>query len=307
MLIAIDHGNKQIKTVHCPPFVSGLTQSATEPYGKDILKYKDLYYTLSDQRIPYHKDKSEDDRFFILTLFAVAEEIETQGRYEKGLINIQLAIGVPPAYYGSQGKALVNYFKDRPVVQFVYGQKRYAIYIEDVRCYPQAYAAAATLLQSLVESPRALILDIGGHTADYIVMKNGKPNFNSLQSCSSLENGVDVFYNRTRAILNAEKDILLEESEIDAILKGNATAYPAEAVQIVRQQAQEFVNDLFSTLRERQIELRSSKVVFVGGGSILLRRQIEESGKIGTPMFVNDINANARGYEFLYKLESTGR
>ena len=264
MLIAIDHGNKQMKTVHCPPFVSGLTQSATEPYGKDILKYKDLYYTLSDQRIPYHKDKSEDDRFFILTLFAIAGEIEAQGCYEEGLIRLQLAIGVPPAYYGSQGKALVNYFKDRSVVQFMYRGKRYAIYIEDVRCYPQAYAAASTLLHMLVESPRALILDIGGHTADYIIMKNGKPNFNSLTSCDSLENGVDVFYNRTRAILNAEKDILLEESEIDAILRGNTAVYPVEAVQIARQQAKEFINDLFSTLRERQIELRSSKVVFVG-------------------------------------------
>ena len=304
MLIAIDHGNKQMKTVHCPPFVSGLTQSATEPYGKDILKYKDVYYTLSDQRIPYHKDKSEDDRFFILTLFAIAGEIEVQKCYEEGLIRLQLAIGVPPAYYGSQGKALVNYFKDRSVVQFMYRGKRYAIYIEDVRCYPQAYAAASTLLHMLVESPRALILDIGGHTADYIIMKNGKPNFNSLTSCDSLENGVDVFYNRTRAILNAEKDILLEESEIDAILRGNTAAYPVEAVQIARQQAKEFINDLFSTLRERQIELRSSKVVFVGGGSILLRRQIEESGKIGTPLFVDDINANAKGYEFLYKLES---
>ena len=304
MLIAIDHGNKQMKTVHCPPFVSGLTQSATEPYGKDILKYKDVYYTLSDQRIPYHKDKSEDDRFFILTLFAIAGEIEAQKCYEEGLIRIQLAIGVPPAYYGSQGKALVNYFKDRSVVQFMYRGKRYAIYIEDVRCYPQAYAAASTMLHMLVESPRAMILDIGGHTADYIIMKNGKPNFNSLTSCDSLENGIDVFYNRTRAILNAEKDILLEESEIDAILRGNTAAYPVEVVQIARQQAKEFINDLFSTLRERQIELRSSKVVFVGGGSILLRCQIEESGKIGTPLFVDDINANAKGYEFLYKLES---
>ena len=116
-----------------------------------------------------------------------------------------------------------------------------------------------------------------------------------------------MFYNRTRAILNAEKDILLEESEIDAILKGNTAAYPPKAVQTVRQQAQEFVNDLFSTLRERQIELCSSKVVFVGGGSILLRRQIGESGKIGMLVFVNDINANAKGYEFLYRLEGTGR
>ena len=306
MLIAIDHGNKQMKSVHCPPFVSGLAQSNTEPYGREILRYGDFFYTLSDQRIPYHKDKSEDDRFFILTLFAIAAEIEAQGCYEEGLIRIQLAIGVPPAYYGSQGKALVNYFKNRSVVQFLYKRKKYAIYIEDVRCYPQAYAAAATLLQSLVESPRALLLDIGGHTADYIVMRNGKPNFNSLQSCDSLENGVDVFYNRVRAVLNAEKDILLEESEIDAIMAGNTESYPSEAIQIVKRQAQEYVNDLFSTLRERQIELRSSKVVFVGGGSILLRRQIEESGKVGTPMFVTDINANAKGYEFLYKLESKG-
>lgn len=29
MLIGVDHGNKQIKTVHCNPFVSGLKQSVT--------------------------------------------------------------------------------------------------------------------------------------------------------------------------------------------------------------------------------------------------------------------------------------
>ena len=307
MIIAIDHGNKQMKTVHCEPFVSGLTQSATKPYGRDILEYGGSYYTLSEQRIPYHKDKSEDDRFFILTLFAIAGEIEAQGCYEEGLIRIQLAIGVPPAYYGSQGKALVNYFKDRSVVRFKYRGRGYAIYIEDVWCYPQAYAAAATLLQSLMGSPKALILDIGGHTADYIVMKNGKANFNSLQGCDSLEYGVDVFYNRTRAILNAEKDILLDENEIDAILWGNTNAYPAEAAQVVLQQAQSFVSDLFSTLRERQIDLRSSRVLFVGGGSILLRRQIEASGKTGMPLFVSDINANAKGYELLYKTENAGR
>ena len=76
MLIAIDHGNKQIKTVSSQPFVSGVQESITRPYGKDVLRYQNLYYTLTDQRIPYHKDKSEDDRFFILTLFAIAGEIE---------------------------------------------------------------------------------------------------------------------------------------------------------------------------------------------------------------------------------------
>ena len=75
----------------------------------------------------------------------------------------------------------------------------------------------------------------------------------------------------------------------------------------VEYQAQEFINDLFNTLRERMIDLRSGSVVFVGGGAILLRRQIEASGKIGRPLFVDEINANAKGYEFLYQLEMAGR
>ena len=82
---------------------------------------------------------------------------------------------------------------------------------------------------------------------------------------------------------------------------------PAEAVQLVERLAQEFVNDLFSTLRERMLDLRYCKVVFVGGGAILLRRQIEESGKVGTPLFVTHINANAAGFEYLYRLETVGR
>ena len=35
MLIGVDHGNKQIKTVHCNPFVSGLKQSVTRPFGQN--------------------------------------------------------------------------------------------------------------------------------------------------------------------------------------------------------------------------------------------------------------------------------
>lgn len=35
MLIGVDHGNKQIKTVHGEPFVSGLQQSLTRPFGQE--------------------------------------------------------------------------------------------------------------------------------------------------------------------------------------------------------------------------------------------------------------------------------
>ena len=69
----------------------------------------------------------------------------------------------------------------------------------------------------------------------------------------------------------------------------------------------EIIFDHRISLRERMLDLMSGIVVFVGGGAILLRRQIEASGKVGNALFVEDINANARGYEFLYKMETAGR
>ena len=233
MLIGVDHGNKQIKTVHGEPFVSGLQQSLTRPFGQS-LQYCGTYYTLSNERIPFHKDKTEDDRFFVLTLIAIAEEITARGIGEKEQQHIQLAVGLPPAHFGSQAEKFTAYFQGRGLVAF-------------------------------------------------------------------------MLYNKIRSRGNAELDLLLDEGDVDAILMGRRTQYPAEAIQLVERLAQEFVNDLFSTLRERMLDLRYCKVVFVGGGAILLRRQIEDSGKVGTPLFVTNINANAAGFEYLYRLETVGR
>ena len=101
MLIAIDHGNKQIKTVHTQPFTSGLIQGDTPGFGTDCLAYQGKYYTLTDQRIPYRRDKTEDERFFILTLFAIAYEIEATAMRNASLtvvflsqVSISLSLGL---------------------------------------------------------------------------------------------------------------------------------------------------------------------------------------------------------------------
>lgn len=290
--------------VHHEPFTSGLQVSDTPPFGGETLKYQGKYYTLSGKRIPYQRDKTKDERFFILTLFAIAYEIQAVGGYSRNIMRVQLAVGLPPAHYGAQHKAFTSYFTDRGVIQFDFQGRSYSIYVEKVMCFPQAYAAAATILQSLRDKPRALVVDQGGMTTDILLLKEGAGD---LSVCESLENGVITMYNQIRSRVNAELDILVEESDIDAILRGRKDHVPPEAAVMVEQLAQEFVNDLFSTLRERGLEMRSGVVVFVGGGAILLRRQIEASGKVATPVFVDDIRANARGFEMLYQVAQESR
>lgn len=65
----------------------------------------------------------------------------------------------------------------------------------------------------------------------------------------------------------------------------------------------QFLTELCNFLGERGIDLKVSKCVFAGGGSMLLRSVIERSNKVGFPIFIEDIHANAVGYELLYKSE----
>lgn len=304
MLIAVDHGNKLTKVVNHTPFTSGLQESDSPPFGGETLKYRGKYYTLSEKRIPYHRDKTEDERFWVLTLFAIAYELQAAKAYAPNLMRVQLAVGLPPAHYGAQHKSFANYFTGRGAVQFDFQGKVYSIFIEKVMCFPQAYAAAVTMLQALRDKPKALIVDQGGMTTDLLLLKDG---VSDLSVCESLEHGVITFYNQVKSRVNAELDVLLEESEIDAILQGRTEHISPQVADMVERQAQAFVTDLFNTLRERGLELRSGVVVFMGGGSILLRRQIEASGKVAHPLFVDDIRANARGFELLYRLAQEGR
>ena len=303
MLIAIDHGDKQIKTSR-RTFVSGLRESDTKPpFGKEVLFYKGKYYTLTDQRIPYMRDKTVDERYFILTLFAVAFELTGTDYRQDEIADVQLAIGLPPAHYGSQYEKFENYFLNRNIVDFTLDEKPYSVYISKAVCFPQAYAAIMPIYQRIRQYSKVAVLDIGGFTADYLIVKNGEAD---LSVCDSLDNGVITLYNSIKSKVNADFDMLLDESDIDAILQDKETDYSDAILRIVKEQAQLFADDLFGKLRERMIDLRSGKTVFVGGGSILLKKQIEASGKVSAPIFVDEISANTKGYELLFKAACMG-
>lgn len=136
-------------------------------------------------------------------------------------------------------------------------------------------------------------------TTDLMRLKDGAGN---LSVCESLECGIITLYNQVKPKVSSELDVLLEELEIDTILMSRKEHVSSQVADMVGQQTQEFVNNLFSTLREHDLELNSGVVVFIGDGSILLRWQIEASGRVGTLMFVDDIRANVKEFEMLYRL-----
>ena len=293
MLIAIDHGNHACKSVHFN-FVSGLAQhSVRPPMADEVLEYNGEFWTLSGQRLPYRRDKTQDESFFILTLFAIAKELAYAGPLPSAE-KVDLAVGLPPEHYGLLKDKFRDYFKRNQSVQFIYNDKPITIMIRDVFVYPQAFAAIAPQKSQLKHHLRLFLVDIGGYTTDVLLLRQGKPD---MQFCRSLETGVITMNNDIIRRVGALHDMQIEDEHISAVLAGKETILPEEVKDTIRKSAEQHAINILNQLRELKVDLRSNPAVFIGGGSALFRDYLEKSPLVASASFVESVNANAIGYQ----------
>ena len=77
-IIGIDHGNAQTKTVRFL-FASGVAEYEHEPFtSRSVLEYNGKYYVCGTGRQPLTLDKTITETYYLLTLAAVAKEIEAR-------------------------------------------------------------------------------------------------------------------------------------------------------------------------------------------------------------------------------------
>lgn len=304
MIVPIDHGNRNLKTEQYV-FTSGILESDCKPVLGEFLQYQGRYYSLSEQRIPYMRDKSSDERFFILTLFGIVMEAERRGiALENTVLQVQLPIGLPPKHYGALHQKFREYFTGRGRQSLIYKGREFQVEIEDVAVFPQDYAATMTIYRKIADFSKVITVDIGGFTLDYLLLRGGRPD---LSVCDSLEKGVITLYNMIISRVNSEYDILLEDADVDSIIRGEQTDYEKPVIRMVQEMTKTYVDDLLGTLRERGLDLKTGCVVFIGGGAMLLRKYLESSDKVGKNVFIEDICANAKGYGLLYQVQKKGR
>ena len=304
--VAVDHGNRNMKTCHFI-FTSGLNVLDKKPArGEQYLQYEGKYYTLREQRIPYQRDKTLDFRFFILTLFAIAMELEGKEQIQpEDVLQIQLPIGLPPKHFAELYEKYELFFKAKgKVLDLNFNERIYHICIQEVRAFVQDFAAMMTIGQDIMQVPKAVGIDIVGFTTDYLLMRNGRPD---MGYCDSLEKGVITMYNQIISSVNSEYDMLLEDADIDSILAGNTQYYDNSVVRLAESIVQDFVTDLLNSIRERGVDTKSSYTVFIGGGAVLLKQFLEKSGRLGKYRFIEDLKANARGYDLLYRAYENGK
>lgn len=295
MLIAVDHGNYSIKTPNTS-FVSGLMELSgkTTIHETDIVEYDNHIWALSHERIRYMRDKTQDDRFFLLTLFAIAKELETKGLHSP-LEEIDLAVGLPPEHYSTLRDKFKSYFA-RGKINFVFNDRPISIIIRHVFVFPQAFAAIASRAQDMLDTPRIFVIDIGGYTTDVLLMREGVPD---LQYCRSLEDGVITMYNLIAGQVNAKYDMLIDDEHINDVLQHKKTRLPHDIKASIREAVKLHGSEIVNQLRELRVDLRANPAIFIGGGALLFKESLKESPLIMQAEFEEDPKANAIGYKLL--------
>jgi len=264
------------------------------PLAADTIEWSGKHWTLTETRLPYERDKSKNDHFFILTMFAIARELRVSGEqpHETG---IDLAVGLPPEHFSALKDRFAEYFQ-RGAVKFNYNGDPVHVDIRQVFVYPQAYAAVAPRARSLMSTPRQFVIDIGGMTTDILLLRNGKPD---LKFCRSLELGVITLNNDIIGKVSAEHGIMIEDDHIASVIQGEETILPEPVIQTIWESTQRHTDSILNKLRELQVDLRSTPAIFIGGGSALFRQYVERSPIVSKADFVADPKANAIGYLML--------
>ena len=294
IIIGVDHGYAAMKTAHFS-FPTGLVEYEHEPYTqKDVLEYDGKHYVVGSARQPLQRDKTRTEDYYLLTLAAIAKELDYRGMERTA--EVLLAAGLPLTSFGRDKKKFRDYLlRDGKPVYFRYEGRDYTVRLTDVMLFPQGYAAVLTQTE-LLDEPSVIVADIGGWTVDLMRLDNRIPN---AATCRSLELGMIRCLDEISEQIRRGLDLSMTAAQIESVLRGDASHVNEDAKKIIYQEAERYTKRLLSAIAESGLDVRAMPAVFLGGGATLLKHHASAADGLCRPIILDDVCLNAKGYERL--------
>lgn len=285
--MGIDHGYGNIKTAHTS-FITGITRYESEPTIQNgVIQFNDLYYKIGEEHKEFSTDKISDNDFYIMTLAAIARELNYRGRKNADLI---LAVGLPFKWVREQKAEFARYLSQNKKISFYYNGNHYLVGIVGIEVYPQGVAAAFKNAGNYRNIH--IVADIGNGTMNIIYINNGK----IIESKSNTEKmGVNECVKDIRPELVKQCGINVDESIIHSVLAEGTADIKQDVLQAIKKLVKGYTEKIMRALREYGYHPDLVTLHFAGGGALLMKN-FAELGEERVE-YITDIRANAIGYE----------
>ena len=251
---------------------------------KEYIEYDGAYYIIGEGHKGFVADKQEDDDTYIMTLAAIAKELEARGLTEA---RIHLAVGLPLKWVQAQRDSFKKYLTRERYISMKYRKVSYLIEIADCTVMPQGYAAVAENLKDFMGMN--MLVDVGNGIMNIMYLNNGRP----IESKSWTEKlGVNQCFIRIQNHIMDTTGVKLPEEIINQFLCKCEIDVSSKYQNMVKEIAEQYVRELFDKLRDYEYNEDLMKLYVMGGGA----KMVEMFGKYNPDRttFNHDICANAK-------------
>lgn len=288
-IIAVDHGYGNIKTANTVT-PTGLTAYENEPvFSGNILEYQGMYYRIGEGHKEFTADKALDQDYYLLTLMAVARELNIAGMQTT---NIHLAAGLPLTWVRRQRDSFRAYLLQNTEVHYKYNGKEYHVRFIGCSLFPQGYPAIINQLSDFKGT--VLLSDIGNGTMNLLYIVGKKPQE---QKCWTEKIGVNQCMIAAKNAVMDTFGTKIDDVIIEQVLRFGTADISKPYLDCITQTATAYVADLFATLLRYEYNPDLMRLYIVGGGGCLVKNFGEYDSSRVT--IIDDLCATAKGYEQL--------
>ena len=278
-----------IKTAGCLLRTGIIAYDEKPAFDGNILEYEGKYYRIGEGHKGFVADKSVDEDYYLLTLAAVARELNRNQLTEA---DVYLATGLPLSWVRTQRKTFREYLMRNKEVQFSYNGKEYHVRFVGCSVLPQGFPAVVGELETM--KGVNLLADIGNGTMNilYIVDKT------AVESKSWTEK-----YGVNQCVIAVKNAVLdkygsrIDDSIIEQVLRTGSANIGQKYLDCITDAARKYTNGIFEMLYQYDYNPELMHLYVVGGGGCLIKNFGTYDEKQVT--FNMDICAAAKGYEIL--------
>ena len=253
------------------------------------LEYGGRFYRVGEGHKGFVADKSEDGDFYLLTLAAIAKELE---QYRLFTANLCLAVGLPLSWVGSQRESFRQYLMQNETVSFRFNGNPFQLRIVSCKVYPQGYAA---IVQQLADfDGEHLLADIGNGTMNLLYLTDSQPQENR---CWTEKIGVNQCMIRAKDAVLRRFGSKISDSTVEQVLRTGTAKIDVDYLACIREVAASYAAELFAALRSYEYDPATTHLTIVGGGGQLIKHFGSYDPEQVT--IVDDICAAAKGYEYM--------
>jgi plasmid segregation protein ParM len=193
---------------------------------------------------------------------------------EKEVIPINIIVSYPLNYYSQESrKQYIEYLKYKDEINIIQNSKPKNFSINKCIIFPQCAGALYPNI-SYCKDQIVGVVDIGGGTIQGCVFKN----LNLVSDSKFTEQrGCLMFFNEVKnELIKNFSGCNPQDYEMPFIIENGLLSKQNESLKIIKEMKTNYILKLESVLRRNQWNIGNIRLLFIGGGSLLLKDEIRE-------------------------------